>query len=1355
MSELKLIYDHLQDLVKVLAPMNADDMLKFWKDLQRYGVITSEIVDTLTSLDQDRLDSKTIVRYLLHIVCERVKVNKTVCNQFLEVLEGVREKGVVQVSRAMAQKLVSGRINDKRVASESERLLLEEDVGNLWEILIEGSYKWEEISILLKLPKAIIEQCRMASSLNLRLHEALTEWVCGNHKDAKLPTLSHLKHVLASATVGLPNLSTALKESKQHTKELNEIEDSNSLILYFQSVDTEVGEGKSTLLEVQVHPSQLANCQWVKNGKTLDSSAFSGIHTAMLLIKEASQETEGKYCCQIQCGSEQLTSSPAKVTVIYPPDKQCLLDMYSIMKEIPEDSWPIANTSEFINLALIKSEKYKNSDCIIVLGEIDRILERKQEIHYDEIFQNYRRNSVILVEGRPGSGKTTLASKIAKDWAQEKILRNVSKLFLVPLRRDYDNSTLFEFFFSSKTNLYLNQLEESGGDKLCFVLDGYDECNQRDDQDSVINKLIFKKYLPLSMIIVTSRPVATSALRLQANSVVEILGFTKEQFDEFVRSYPFSSLTLNKEELVQTELKAYLKGCTNVLNMCYLPLNANIVCFLYSQLQGKVFPKTETEIYDYFVRAILLRVLRKGDLSVKLSSVNELPEKYKQDFLNLCYLAFYMTVDCNQIVKKLPLDLNNSPVCSLLTIDNTISQAGLEDVYSFLHLTLQEYLAAYHLASLDEDLQTEMVKLHSGKDHMLTTFKFYCGLVNFEQKMHQLEGIVMQRPNTLYAVHCAYETQQKTVCCKVIELLSFKIYLGAGVLTQADFNVLGYIISKASHLIEAVDIDISLLHEEYNNARWLHRELDQTDLLSYTFKSTGSLTNIKVWEDKCCASISYNVKSKHTYTKVDEILDSTSRTDVLPWYNTTNQILLCSSDIFASENAIPLADALKQCHNLRQFSFIGNCRSNQSASVVADIYKSFINLQHIQILGCFCSTGGLILAEGLHHLNQLQTLDLRFVKLCDDGTEVLATALKHTKNIKTIILIKCNLGVEGFRKISHCLSGNVLEYLHISMNHIKSEALQYLCLNLTDYSSLKTINLMDNDLDTDGIISLSENLKICFNLQCLNLSHNDIGWMGAAVLAQGLTFCYNLMNLSLDNCNLTGCGITLIAEAFNILKEITHLNISNNGTITAQEACSISDGLVFLNNLTRLYMSNSGIDDESAKALSRGILHKSWLDTVDLSDNCIGDIGVAAIASSLTNNRMLFVDLSCNRISAVSMSSVIDLVELSHVQKLDLSYNNIGSSGAKYLIDKLILYPCTSLKLNLLSNNISQESVEILKEFLENSPIQLLLDASSFHPQLKTHTGENKIEGTVYMPSEVNGEIQHAKECSIVSSTGE
>ncbi len=634
MSKLKVLQDHHEDLVKVLATVTADDSLKFWKDLQRYGVITPEIVDTLASLDQDRLDSKTIVRYLLYIVCERVKVNNTICNKFLEVLEGVKEKNVVQVSKAIAQKIVYLTTSDLevRASKENERILLVEDVGNLWEVLINGSYKWEEISILLKLPKAIIEQCKKASSNNLCLHEALAEWVCGNHKDAKLPTLSHLKHVLASPAVGLLNLSTALDESiitvKQQSRDYNEKGDKNSLILYFQSVDTEVGEGKSTLLEVQVQPSELANCQWVKDGQTLsDGSHFSGTHTAILFINKASQETEGKYCCQIQCGSEQLTSSPAKVTVIYPPDKQCLLDMYSFMKEIPEDTWPLVSASKFVDLSLVKTKKFKCSDSSTVDVEMEKIVERKNRVNYSELFHEYQRETLILVEGRPGSGKTTLAHKITKDWAKGEILREVSKLFLVSLRRNYDKMELFENFFPSNVQIQLERIEKSNGDRVCFIFDGYDEYSQKSKLNSVINQLIHKQYLPLAMIIVTTRPVGTATLRLKASTTIEILGFTKEQFNKFVSNYPFQELIGTDEvHVIQAELLSYLESCKNVLNMCYLPLNASILCFLYIPLRGQTIPKTETLIYDHFVIAILLRTLRRANPSITLPTLNDLPE---------------------------------------------------------------------------------------------------------------------------------------------------------------------------------------------------------------------------------------------------------------------------------------------------------------------------------------------------------------------------------------------------------------------------------------------------------------------------------------------------------------------------------------------------------------------------------------------------------------------------------------------------------------------------------------------------------------------------------------------------------
>ena len=68
------------------------------------------------------------------------------------------------------------------------------------------------------------------------------------------------------------------------------------------------------------------------------------------------------------------------------------------------------------------------------------------------------------------------------------------------------------------------------------------------------------------MVIVTSCPFATAALRLKATRRVEILGFTKNQFNKFIKSYPFESLINSKEvDLTRSNLMAYLKVCTNVL----------------------------------------------------------------------------------------------------------------------------------------------------------------------------------------------------------------------------------------------------------------------------------------------------------------------------------------------------------------------------------------------------------------------------------------------------------------------------------------------------------------------------------------------------------------------------------------------------------------------------------------------------------------------------------------------------------------------------------------------------------------------------------------------------------------------
>ena len=156
--------------------------------------------------------------------------------------------------------------------------------------------------------------------------------------------------------------------------------------------------------------------QWIKEKKPLsDSSSFSGTHSSMLLVHKASQGVQGEYCCQVNLGSVQLSTSPVQVTVTFPPDKQCLLDFYSSLKEVPQDSWPIVGPNTFVDVALLNT--MRGSKPSVVEGEVDDVLQTnpKSTVSLIEAFGQYEEGALIILEGRPGSGKTTLTCKITKD----------------------------------------------------------------------------------------------------------------------------------------------------------------------------------------------------------------------------------------------------------------------------------------------------------------------------------------------------------------------------------------------------------------------------------------------------------------------------------------------------------------------------------------------------------------------------------------------------------------------------------------------------------------------------------------------------------------------------------------------------------------------------------------------------------------------------------------------------------------------------------------------------------------------------------------------------------------------------
>ena len=200
---------------------------------------------------------------------------------------------------------------------------------------------------------------------------------------------------------------------------------------------TEVAEGKSTLLEVQASSSGSESYQWSKDGQPLlDGADFSGVSSNMLYIGRASNGTEGKYSCCVSNGSETGCSDEINLMVIYPPEKEHLIKLYSFMEsEVPKDSWPPVGNSTFINLVLIKQSRNSRCDYYTIRGDMDDIPESKEVVEYEEVFREYREGALVLVEGRPGSGKTTLVHKVTRDWATgRKVLQGAKMVFLITLR---------------------------------------------------------------------------------------------------------------------------------------------------------------------------------------------------------------------------------------------------------------------------------------------------------------------------------------------------------------------------------------------------------------------------------------------------------------------------------------------------------------------------------------------------------------------------------------------------------------------------------------------------------------------------------------------------------------------------------------------------------------------------------------------------------------------------------------------------------------------------------------------------------------------------------------------------------
>ena len=464
--------------------------------------------------------------------------------------------------------------------------------------------------------------------------------------------------------------------------------------------------------------------------------------------------------------------------------KKKLADFY-LSQEHSTDAWPPLKLVHFVQLSLVKQEEYATNIRLRTIQKtVDEVYGQKININFRDIFKKVEHGSLILFEGRPGSGKTTLMVKISCDWARKEILCSKIMLFIrlrhLPKSRDIYLHDLVRNACGSFTPEDVNDLssyiEGRLGEDVVFVLDGFDEYAPGASIDNYVSKLISKQVNSRSTTIVSSRPAATQHFRQDATMWVEVVGFLKEQVIQYIRCY-FEKSKERSDKLIE-----HLELHPNLMNLCYLPLHCAMLVFFFTL--DTPLPTTETEFYKDFTLSLLTRGVRKQEDSHTrprvgvLESFDYLPNKTKVVFNEICKLAFEATIASQQVFEKSKIQsicslVNSEDNLGLVVTDRYFVRTGVDESFTFLHLTLQEYLAAVYIAGLDE---TEQVSIVTARYKRLSvTLLFLFGILDHSnESTKNLFKLMLECTcnDLMFHFRCAYESQH-SITCACSDILKF------------------------------------------------------------------------------------------------------------------------------------------------------------------------------------------------------------------------------------------------------------------------------------------------------------------------------------------------------------------------------------------------------------------------------------------------------------------------------------------------------------------------------------------------------------------------------------------------------
>ena len=315
---------------------------------------------------------------------------------------------------------------------------------------------------------------------------------------------------------------------------------------------------------------------------------------------------------------------------------------------ISPDKWPPTPSKEYIKLAVVQGDSACREDYIghVLEGNVDKVHARENitgEQILDLCVEQVGKGRVIVIEGAPGIGKSTLAWELCRKWEKHASMEAYSLVILLKLREKRvqnisDVSSLFYAYDREDRVSVVEKIKNSRGRAVLFVLDGFDELPKLLQRESVLVDLLRKRILPQSTVVVTSRPSAMDRLLTISKPLIEkrieILGFSWESIEAY------ASNVFSRDEL--EAFKNYISAPKNpaINSLMYVPLYAAFVVIIYKSTSKGSLPRTITQLYTQLCLTILNRYLKANTEYPSVRTIQNLPGELSGQFLELSKLAY-------------------------------------------------------------------------------------------------------------------------------------------------------------------------------------------------------------------------------------------------------------------------------------------------------------------------------------------------------------------------------------------------------------------------------------------------------------------------------------------------------------------------------------------------------------------------------------------------------------------------------------------------------------------------------------------------------------------------------------------